>query len=224
MIRRIVRALAAAAAALALNGCFHNPHVAVQEPTTARPQPRVAVQPQSGAIFSEASYRPLFEDRRARFVGDLLTVQLNEKLNASKKGSSSAERAGSANVAIPTVQGLPGKSFQGAALDASSNNKFEGKGETEASNLFTGTMTVTVVDVLPNGNLVISGEKQIGITKNTETIRLSGVVSPINILPGNVVSSTQIADARIDYRSDGYIDQAQVMGWLARFFLSFIPF
>jgi flagellar L-ring protein precursor FlgH len=213
--------LALAAAALA--GC--NPHVNVREPTTARPEPVVvAAAPASGAIFQNATYRPLFEDRRARFVGDTLTVQLNEKLNAEKKGNSSVDRTGSisAKAAVSNIPVL--STINGAAIDASSANKFEGKGETGASNLFTGTITVTVIEVLPNGNLVVSGDKQIGITKNTETIRISGVVNPVNIMPGNVVSSVQMADARIDYRSDGYIDEAQVMGWLARFFLSFIPF
>jgi len=217
-----LRAVSAALLAASLAAC--NPIVQVREPTTARPEAGPPPMPRNGAIFSDATYRPLFEDRTARFVGDTLTILLNEKLNASKKGSSSAERNSVATVAIPTVQGLPGKSFQGAALDAQTNNKFAGKGETEASNLLTGTITVTVIEVLSNGNLVVSGEKQIGITKNAELIRVSGVVNPVNILPGNTVSSTQLADARIDYRSAGYIDEAQMMGWLSRFFMVVLPF
>jgi flagellar L-ring protein precursor FlgH len=204
-----------------LAGC--NPAVQVREPTSARPDLRGAP-PRDGAIFSDASYRPLFEDRRARIVGDTITIQLNERLNASKKGSSNAERTSSAGVAIPLVTGLPGKTFQGAGLEAETSNKFEGKGATEASNLLTGTITVTVTEVLPNGNMVVSGEKQIGISKNAELIRVSGVVNPANIMPGNTVSSTQLADARIDYRSAGYIDEAQMMGWLSRFFNVFLPF
>jgi flagellar L-ring protein precursor FlgH len=122
------------------------------------------------------------------------------------------------------VKGLPGKSFQGATLDASGSNTFEGKGATAADNLFTGTITVTVVEVLLNGNLVVSGEKQIGITHNSETLRFSGVVNPVTILAGNTVASTQVADARIDYRGSGYIDEAQAMGFLERFFLTILPF
>ncbi len=209
--------------AAALAGCLGN-RVEVREPTTAAPAPIPASAGTPGAIFHDATYRPLFEDRRARLVGDTITIQINEKLNAEKKGNSSAERTGSIAAAavvnkIPLIDQLNGRS-----IDAKSANKFEGKGETGASNLFTGTITVTVVEVLHNGNLVVSGEKQIGISKNSETIRFSGVVNPATILPGNVVSSTQVADARIDYRSEGYIDEAQVMGWLARFFLTFIPF
>jgi flagellar L-ring protein precursor FlgH len=209
--------------ALLVSGC-PNPVVEVREPTSARPFVRPQEPVPSGAIYRDTSYRPLFEDRRARFVGDTLTIQLNEKLNAEKKGASSAERTGSiaaaaAVVGIPLVDQLDGR-----RIDASSANKFSGKGETGASNVFTGTITVTVVEVLPNGNLVVSGEKQIGISKNSETLRFSGVVNPATVLPNNVVSSTQVADARIDYRSEGYVDEAQIMGWLARFFLTFIPF
>jgi flagellar L-ring protein precursor FlgH len=72
--------------------------------------------------------------------------------------------------------------------------------------------------------LAVSGEKQIGISKNSELIRVSGLVNPMHILPGKVVSSTQIADARIDYRSAGYIEEAQMMGWLSRFFMVLLPF
>lgn len=222
---RLLALVALLAMPLALSGCFYNPRVDVREPTSVRPPAApVAAPAPNGSIFQTASYRPLFEDRRARFVGDTLIIALNEKLNASKKNNSSADRNGSMAVSIPTIQGFPGKTFQGAAIDANSANKFEGKGATGAENLFTGTITVTVIDVLANGNLVVSGEKQIGISKNTETLRFSGVVNPANILPSNTVSSTQVADARIDYHGDGYIDEAQMMGWLARFFLTFMPF
>jgi flagellar L-ring protein precursor FlgH len=207
----------------ALSGCALNPHVDIAGPTTARPLPAPAPAA-NGAIFQTATYRPLFEDRRARYVGDILVIQLNEKLNASKKAASSAEKSSDVSFAVPIVKHLPGKSFQHAELAAQSNNEYEGKGATESSNLFTGTIAATVIDVLPNGNLVVAGEKQIGISKNTETLRFSGVVNPASIVPPNTVSSTQVADARIDYRGEGYIDEAQMMGWLSRVFLTFLPF
>lgn len=208
-----------------LGGCsVIAPHVEVVEPTTARAQPVPQPVVPTGGIYQDAAYRPLFEDRRARFVGDILVIQLNEKLNASKRAASTAEKSGSLGMNVPIVRGLPGKSFQKAEISAQSSNDYEGKGTTESSNLFTGTIAVTVVEVLPNGNLVVSGEKQIGISKNTETLRFSGVVNPASIVPPNSVSSTQVADARIDYRGSGYIDEAQAMGWLSRFFLTFLPF
>jgi flagellar L-ring protein precursor FlgH len=107
--------------------------------------------------------------------------------------------------------------------DGSSDNSFEGKGATGTDNEFNGTITVTVIEVLPNGNLLVSGEKQVGINQNVETLRFSGVVNPATVLPGNLVSSTQIADARLEVRGRGDIDRAQTTGWLTRFFLSFLP-
>ncbi|HKO88550.1 MAG TPA: flagellar basal body L-ring protein FlgH [Burkholderiales bacterium] len=210
---------------LLLGGCgLLSPKVEIDTPTTAAPAPQPVAAPSNGGIFQVSSYRPAFEDRRARFVGDLLVIQLNEKLNASKKGSSNVDRSSEMAVAIPTIQGFPGKTFQGGAISATTENTFDAEGETQSINVFTTTITVTVTEVLPNGNLRVGGEKQIGIEHNTETLRFTGVVDPRTILPGNTVSSTQVADARIDYRSAGYISEAQAMGWLARFFLTFMPF
>ena len=144
--------------------------------------------------------------------------------NASKKSNSNASRNGSTSLSAPTILGLPGKSFQGAKLDASSANTFDGKGESTSNNDFTGTITVTVIEVLANGNLRVSGEKQVGINQGSEFIRFSGVVNPITIVNSNTVSSVQVADARLEYRANGYVDEAQTMGWLSRFFLSVLPF
>ncbi|MFP5406786.1 MAG: flagellar basal body L-ring protein FlgH, partial [Gammaproteobacteria bacterium] len=96
-------------------------------------------------------------------------------------------------------------------------------GATGADNAFTGSITVTVVELLGNGNLLVSGEKQVGINQNVEVLRFSGVVDPASIRPGNVVSSTQVGDARLEVRGRGDIDRSQTTGWLSRFFLSFLP-
>jgi flagellar L-ring protein FlgH len=207
-------------------GCGALRTVEVHQPMSVRPAPLapVAVTQSNGAIFQVASYAPLFEDRRARNVGDTLTIALNEKINATKQSGTTAQRSGDFSVSIPTVQGLPGKFLQGAQADAKSSNTFAGKGDSSSSNLFTGTITVTVIEVLANNNLVVSGEKQIGINQGSEFIRFSGVVNPNTIVDGNTVTSTQVADARIEYRGTGYIDEAQTMGWLSRFFLTVLPF
>jgi len=220
---------AALFSSLLASGCAMDGVVAVREPTTARPeQPlRVAAVERpatNGSIFASDSFVPLFEDRRARRVGDTLVVVITENLSATRSSDTSSQRTGSNALAVPKVFGLPGKFVQGDTLTASSDNKFEGKGATSSANTFTGTMTVTVVEVLPNGNLVVSGEKQVGVNRDSQTIRLSGVVNPAQIVSGNSINSTQIADARIDYRGKGAIDEAQTMGWLARFFLSVLPF
>lgn len=201
------------------------PHVSLRPTAPARtPQ-------QNGAIFQTAmagpsspQYRPLFEDLRARHVGDTIVIQLNERTAASKNASSSASKSNDVEFGVPVLNKLPGKPLLGSELEANSSNKFQGQGASAANNEFSGTIAVTVVEVLPNGNLLVSGEKQIAINQGEEFIRFSGVVNPTTIGAANSVSSTQIADARIEYRGKGYINQAQKMGWLSRFFLSVLPF
>ena len=233
MIRRLLYGLVWLCAWALVAGCNTVPPTQVHQPMTARPAPvpQPQLQATHGSIYQAAypvqpyyGYRPLFEDRRPRNVGDTLVIQINEKTAASKKSDSSAERNQNSSFGVTALAGLPGKSFLNSALEANSANKFDGKGEASNNNDFNGTITVTVVDVLPNGNMQVSGEKQIGINQGSEFIRFSGVVNPSTITNGNSVSSAQVADARIEYRANGYIDEAQVMGWLARFFLTFLPF
>jgi len=224
---RVPRALALLALCLpVLQGCMSGGQVQVHQPLTARPLPQSSVShPGEGAIFGgTASYRPLFEDRRPRMVGDTITIVINESLQASQSTASSTERKTGTSIAVPIVQGLPGKSFQGASLSATGDNNLNTTGAASNVNVFTGTMTCTVVDVLPNGNLLVAGERQIGISANAEFVRFSGVVTPASIQVGNQVSSTQVADVRLEYVGRGYIDQAQAMPWLQRFFLSVSPF
>lgn len=212
-------------AGLLLAGCVTTvPPTAVHQPMTVRPEARNQVTPSNGAIFNVASARPLFEDRRARFVGDTITINIAEKVQASKKSENKTARSHNVEIATPTIIGLPFKGAQGTAVSTTGTNDFNGKGENTSSNDFTGTITVTVIEVLPNGNLLVSGEKQIGLKEGEEFVRFSGVVNPNNITAANVVSSTQVADARIEYKANGFLESAQVMGWLGRFFLSFLPF
>jgi flagellar L-ring protein FlgH len=208
-----------------LAGCVTStPSTAIHQPMTIRPEPRTVAAPANGSIYNIATSRPLFEDRRARLVGDTITINIAEKTAAAKKSDTKADRSDDRALSIPTVAGLPLKSLQGTTLAASSSTAFEGKGENSSENNFTGTLTVTVIEVYPNGNLLVSGEKQIGLKEGEEFIRFSGVVNPITITASNSVTSTQVADARIEYKANGFLDSAQVMGWLGRFFLSFLPF
>lgn len=208
-----------------LAGCVTTtPSTAIHQPMTVRPEARTAVAPANGSIYNIATARPLFEDRRARLVGDTLTINIAEKTAAAKKSDTKADRTHDTSLGIPTIAGLPLKTFQGATLAANSSTAFEGKGENSSENNFTGTLTVTVIEVYPNGNLLVSGEKQIGLKEGEEFIRFSGVVNPITITASNTVASTQVADARIEYKANGFLDSAQVMGWLGRFFLTFLPF
>jgi flagellar L-ring protein precursor FlgH len=153
-----------------------------------------------------------------------MTIVIAETTSASTQSNTSVSRSGSVNASIPTVVGLPLKSLQGMNLSAQSATTFAGEGDAAANNVFTGNIAVTVIEVLPNGNLLVSGEKQVSIGHGTEYIRLSGVVNPYFISTANTISSANVADARIEYKETGAISEAQVMGWLARFFMSVLPF
>ncbi|MDR0673974.1 MAG: flagellar basal body L-ring protein FlgH [Zoogloeaceae bacterium] len=216
---------------LLLGACATTPPTAVHQPMTARPEYRQMPQTASGSIFQEASVRPLFEDRRARHVGDILTVAITENNAASAESASNAKRSGAINAGVGALSVYPLnniKAFNKLAdmnIDAQSSNTFGGSGDVENTNAFRGTITVTVIEVYPNGNLLVSGEKQVAIGHQQEFIRLSGVVNPRDVKSEtNSVDSSRVADARIEYKASGYVSEAQIMGWLARFFLSALPF
>lgn len=220
------RLVCAAIGSLALAGCSTlnaPPKVDVAEPTSARPQASAAPVLNNGSIFSSAHYRPLFEDHRARLVGDTITVQIVEKVSASQKSTSSIDKTGELSAAVTALPGIAPNSFGRAGAAGSSSNTFSGKGSTENSNDFSGTITATVTGVLPNGHLLIAGEKQIGVNHNVDVLRFSGQVDPRAIQPGNSVASAQIANVRIEHRGRGAQAEAQGIGWLARFFLNVLP-
>lgn len=195
----------------------------VHQPMTARPAPAARAD-NAGAIYS-ASSRSLFEDRRARYVGDTLTINLVEKTKASKSSNAGTSRDSAMSVGSPNIAGLPLKSLLNkVSVDAKAGETFSGKGAAAANNDFTGTITVTVIEVLPNGNLIVSGEKQVSINQGDEFIRFSGAVNPLYVTTSNTVQSVQVADARVEYKARGYMDEAQTMGWLQRFFLNVLPF
>ena len=219
---------AVAMAVLALGGCAQVPRASVvgeqEQIFIAEPPPRAA----NGSIYqAQRGSQPLFEDRRPRMVGDILTIVLDEQVSASKNSQSNMSRNGSAELdisALPDV--LERLAAQGIDLSGSmsGSSAFNGGGGSQASNSMTGTTTVSVLEVMHNGNLRVRGEKQIAINQGVEFIRFSGVVNPRTITGQNTVPSTSVADARIEYVGNGYISEAQHMGWLQRFFLNISPF
>jgi flagellar L-ring protein precursor FlgH len=218
--------------AAALGGCasiddYRNPRVDVA-PLPAPAQPvEPAAQPApvqaSGAIFNAAAYRPLFEDHRARLPGDSLTVVIVEKISASQSSTSTIDKSGQLSGALTALPGINPNSFGRASVGGNSANTYAGKGATQSSNDFSGSITAVVTGVLPNGHLLVSGDKQIGVNANVDVLRFSGQVDPRAILPGNSVPSTQVANVRVEHKSRGQQADAQVIGWLARFFLSVLP-
>lgn len=228
---------------LALAGCSaSNPPTTVHQPMTAKPVVNNAVVPTDGAIFHAGiNERPLFEDRRARNVGDILTINIVEKTSGTRSSSGDSSYSNSIDANIPTVTtNIPDKiggpigsvlsqlfALTGSVTGDSSNatsNEVTGS----ASQDLTGTITVTVIDVLPNGNLLVSGEKQVALNNSNEFIRFSGVVNPTTISNKNAVQSTQVADAHLEYRGAGamneFVNDTRTLGFLGRFFLSVLPF
>ncbi len=206
-----------------LSACASTPSTITQQSINVAPQRTQAMRENNGAIFQTASYRPLFEDQKARLVGDVLTIVINESTSAGKAAANSGSKTGSVAFSAPTVFGLKSTTTAQGSLAASSSDKFEEKGAATNSNTFTGTITVTVIDVLGNGNLLVSGEKQIALNKGAEFVRFSGVINPRTITASNTVSSGQVADARFEYRSTSQLDKAELSSMLARFFFSFLP-
>ena len=178
----------------------------------------------SGSLYQTASYRSSFEDHKARMVGDTVTIQIVENVTASQKSSSTANRSSSLDASVSAFPFASATTLGKLGVGTSSANDFSGKGGTESANTFSGSITTTVVEVLPNGHLALAGEKQIGVNQNVDVLRFSGTVDPRLLQPGSIVSSTQVANARIESRGRGAQGEAQTVGMLARFFMSFLPF
>ena len=196
---------------------------AVHQPMTARPEAPQRTSSANGAIYQASHARPLFEDRRARHVGDTITINLVEQTSAQKSSNTNASRSSGIAGGIASLVRLPFSGLTGVDADAEMDSQFDGQGASAANNAFDGTITVTVIDVYPNGNLLVSGEKQVAINQGNEFVRFSGVVNPYSVTTSNTVQSTQVADARIEYKGSGFIDESQRMGWLQRFFLTVLP-
>ncbi len=191
----------------------------------------------NGAIYQAGFDMRLYEDIKARRVGDILTVRLQENTDGSKSTNTTADKSSNTSITNPTILGaspqfgvpgfVPLDNTKNLSLETNlaSSNEFEGSGSSSQKNQLTGNITVSVVELLPNGNLMVRGEKRLQINNGNEYIRVSGIVRPVDILSDNSVLSTQIADATIMFTGDGQTAEVNIMGWLARFFISAItPF
>lgn len=212
---------------------------AKRDPAFAAVRPSLPpVEPESnGSIYKPGFDVRLFEDLKARRVGDILTVVLNEETNAEKEATTDVSKSSTSTITNPTILGAspefslpkftPLSATQDLSLETnlSSDHSLGGSGEADQNHILTGNITVSVVEVLPNGNLIIRGEKRVTLNNGVEYIQLSGIVRPIDILANNTVLSTQVADATINYTGEGAIADSNRNGWLARFFNSpFMPF
>ena len=233
-VGRCLRTGVLGAVALIVSGCVtlqETPKVDLSEPVPIdwrrqSQQLASAPRPSNGSLFHAATYRPGYEDPRARMVGDSLTVQIVERVTATQKSTSNLSRAGNVESGITSLPliGANATLLGKLGVGAESNNTFKGTGDTANDQTFEGAITTTVMAVLPNGHLLVAGEKQVGINQNVDVLQFSGTVDPRHVRPGNVVLSTQVADARILSRGRGQQAEAQQIGWLSRFFLNVLPF
>ncbi len=222
-----------------LSGCSsapkHDPEFAPAMPVVAASEEEQSAP--TGGIYKAGDEIILYEDTKARRIGDTITIRLAEKTQASKSAKTDSSRSQETTLKNPTIYGttpqfntpgiIPLATNTGNSLETSlsSSHAFAGSGSSSQSNSLTGDITVTVSDVLPNGNLVVRGEKRLNFNEGNEYIKIAGIVRPQDIGPNNTVLSTKLADATIIYNGDGTIADANKMGWLARFFIGVIsPF
>ena len=204
-----------------MSGRDHKP-----EPVVTRvlppPVPRT-----DGAIYQAGQQMELFADLKARRVGDILTIKLNESTAASKNAETKTSKATNVANTGPTIFGKTITTKGVPILNTTMNgaDSFDGEGSSQQSNSLAGSLTVTVIDVQANGNLVVQGDKTLKLNQGDEFVHISGVIRPADIATNNTVTSDKLADARISYSGKGVVDSSNRMGWLARFFNSpFSPF
>jgi flagellar L-ring protein precursor FlgH len=179
-----------------------------------------------GSIYHDMQNMELFNDARAHRIGDILTINLVEAMQASKKSETTTSKTDKVNVGAPQILGQSLRiAGQSANSSLNSANSFDGAGSSTQSNQLTGQLTVTVAQRLSNGNLLVKGEKWLTINQGQELIRISGIVRAQDIGQDNSVDSTRVADARITYTGRGTLNEANTQGWLAKFFNSkWMPF
>ena len=230
--RAIIQAVLVLALAW-LQGCAS--YKEMRDPPSYRPTtpPQVSLPAsQNGAIYQSGFESRLFEDIKARRVGDILTIVLVESTSASKSASTTTKKDTSLDMPNPTFFGsvpqfnvpgfVPLASNKKNTLEQSLETKqaFTGEGDSSQSNSLSGKITVTINDVLPNGNLLVRGEKWLKLNQGEEYVQISGIVRPIDIKTDNTVLSSQVADARINYSGRGAVADSNAMGWMSRFFLT----
>ncbi len=204
------------------SGCMMVPK---EEPEPDYSEALAALQqqrPVNGAIFASYQSTAYIEDPKAQNVGDILTVLLVERTDASKQANTTTKKETSVENANPVLFGREvthnGDPLLSARIEGDQN--FRGEGSSSQSNSLAGTITVTVVERYPNGNLKVAGRKQLALNQGSEYVSIAGIVRPIDISTENTVTSDRLALAEISYGGKGAVNDANSMGFLARFFNS----
>lgn len=188
--------------------------------------------PTAGSLFTEARTE-MYLDLRARNVGDIVTVEVVENSKATKKNDTEAERTNDYEAGIGSMLGYQdaifpwgstGEKDHGKMIGANFKSKHKAEAELTKEDTMTASIGCTVIEALPNGNMIIRGNREIQVNGETQHIILSGTVRPNDISAQNTVMSTQLADARIEYTGRGVLSDKQTPGWLGRLLDHIWPF
>jgi len=218
-----VRVLVALSVLALTTGCVTQQPVR-QEPSYRPAYPELTPQQRidSASLFQAGQGDYLFDDRRANQVGDIVTIRLEESTTSRKSAETSYNKSSESGIEEPT---LFGSMIDDLTSGFGSENEFNGEAESDQSNSLRGTISAVIAEVLPNGLLVVQGEKWLNLNRGEEYIRISGLVRPEDVDGANTVSSLRLADARIAYSGTGSFADSNEAGWLSRFFLSpLMPF
>lgn len=183
--------------------------------------------PTNGAIYQSGREVVYAENPIAHHVGDIVTIVLNEQTAAQKSATTTTSKSNTITMPGPTLLGkavtIKGNPILSNSIDDAT--KFDGEGASAQSNTLSGYLTCTVLKVLPNGNLYIAGEKQIGLNQGKEYVRVTGVIRPIDLASDDSIPSFRVASAKITYDGKGALADANAQSWLSRFFNSpWMPF
>ncbi|WNO07967.1 flagellar basal body L-ring protein FlgH [Teredinibacter sp. KSP-S5-2] len=225
---RFFSIIIASSAVLLMQGCVINQPAMPDDPYYAPvlSTSQYANQPVNGSLYSNNTSVDLFSDVKAKRVGDIITIVLNERTTSSKQNNIDLKKENTIGIesndsGAGTVFGIqPTIGNLGLGANLTGNREFKGEAGADQSNKLQGNISVTVVEVFPNGTLSVRGEKWITLNRGDEFIRISGLVRPEDVSPSNTVSSMKIANARITYAGRGELAESQEMGWLSRFFNS----
>lgn len=232
LIKQLRRVAILAAGLALLQGCSSTPErleafsYEPSYPMNLAETPR----PMNGSLYQAGRGMTLFDDARAHRVGDIITITLIEKFNANKKDEASYNRSNQADFGVSTPLNFLGRnpsqihdSLGTGGIGYGSSNNFQGKSDVKQNSSVSGSVAVTVIEVIPNGNLVVRGEKWITVHDGEEVIRFAGIVRPQDIKPDNSIESTKVADVRLIYRDTGIAGDTARPGPVTRFLSKFWP-
>ncbi|MDD0840075.1 flagellar basal body L-ring protein FlgH [Curvibacter sp. HBC61] len=210
-------------ASAGLLGCSSAPTTTVPGPLSALPAPAPMnlERVNNGSLFQPGmTSASMFMDRRKpRHIGDTLKVDISETVNASSALTTDTSRENALTVKGPGVKGVGSgiiRSLLNLDASASGSDSYKGTGKTTDASSFTGQLAATVINVLPNGNLVVAGERSVALNGGVRTLRFSGVVDPKDLKSGNVVASSDVVNARLEMAGQGDVSEAAQRNWLQR--------